>query len=116
MDGQRLLGACVVVGLASLTSHVRGEVLDFEAAALDSVPAGWSVAMTHEGGAPRWAVVQGEEGGQVLAQLSNDRTSQRFPLAILNSEALRNGTVSVRFKPISGSVDQAAGCKSVYRG
>jgi hypothetical protein len=60
-------------------------------------------------------VVQGAEGGQVLAQLSNDRTSQRFPLAILNSEALRNGTVSVRFKPISGSVDRAAGVVWRYR-
>ena len=59
-------------------SVARADVFDFELAAVDSVPEGWSVAMTHEGGEARWAVVSTDEGGGALAQLSNDATPQRF--------------------------------------
>jgi hypothetical protein len=45
----------------------------------------------------------------VLAQLSTDRTAGRFPLAILEAVSVKNGTLSVCFKPVSGVVDQAAG-------
>jgi hypothetical protein len=45
----------------------------------------------------------------VLAETSGDRTSDRFPLAILKDFEATNVEVKVRFKPISGKVDQAAG-------
>ena len=95
--------------LTAAVSIVQAEVIDFESAAVDSMPPGWSVAMTHEGAEPRWAVMPGDGGGKVLAQLSNDPTAQRFPLAIFTRDSIRNGTLSVRFKTISGRVDQAAG-------
>jgi hypothetical protein len=108
----RLQRRWLVTGTLALTVSTgvaSAEVFDFESAAVDSLPKGWSVAMTHEGGAPRWAVVAADEGGNALAQLSDDSTSQRFPLAILAKDSIRNGALSVRFKPISGRVDQAAG-------
>jgi hypothetical protein len=116
MSTQRLVQVAAVwsVSLAA-TSLARAEVFDFESAPLDSLPPGWSTAMTHEGGEPRWAVVRAEEGGQALAQLSTDRTSQRFPLAMLTTQSLRDGAIKVRFKPISGRVDQAAGLVWRYR-
>ena len=115
MHTQRLLKIAALLASLSATSALRAEVLDFESAPLDSLPPGWSVAMTHEGAGARWAVVQVEEGGRALAQLSTDRTSQRFPLAILTTQSLRDGAISVRFKPISGRVDQAAGLVWRYR-
>jgi hypothetical protein len=36
-------------------------------------------------------------------------TAGRFPLAIYSGATFRDGELSVRFKPVSGSVDQAAG-------
>ncbi len=113
MNTERLL--LVTLFFTSAASVARAEIFDFEAAAVDSMPPGWFVAMTHDGGQPRWAVVRADEGGRALAQLSNDRTPQRFPLAILTRETLRDGTLSVRFKPISGRVDQAAGLVWRYR-
>src|ERR687890_343479 len=47
--------------------------------------------------------------GQVLAETSKDRTSDRFPLAILEGMEARDVALSVRFRPVSGTVDQAAG-------
>jgi Domain of Unknown Function (DUF1080) len=106
---QLLLPITAMLALIASMGVARAEVFDFESAAVDSMPQGWSVAMTHDGGQPRWAVVSGDGGGKVLAQLSNDPTAQRFPLAIFTRDSIRNGTLSVRFKPISGRVDQAAG-------
>ena len=45
----------------------------------------------------------------MLAETSGDRTSDRFPLAILKGFEARDVEVRVRFKPVSGKVDQAAG-------
>lgn len=76
-----------------------------------TVPKGWVVAMTHEGGAPKWEIVEDPTApspSRVLAQTSSDSTSGRFPLAIYQA-AFTDGSVSVRFKPVSGERDQAAG-------
>lgn len=105
-------GALLAPGLA------LGDVLNFEAADIGRVPAGWTVAMTGDGGQPRWAVVRDATspvGEKVLAQVSDDRTSGRFPLAIYEGMDTVDGSVSVRFKPISGGVDQAAGLVWRYR-
>lgn len=116
MNTPRLVKIAAVLSVSlSASSVARAEVFDFESTRLDSLPPGWSVAMTHEGGDPHWAVVRAAEGGQALAQLSSDRTSQRFPLAILTTHVLRDGAISVRFKPISGRVDRAAGLVWRYR-
>jgi len=101
----------VLAGLL-LQPGVHAEVIRFDHAPPGSLPAGWSVAMTHAGGAPKWEVVRDETAPHpslVLAQTSRDATAGRFPLAIWDRAALRNGEVSVSFKPVDGSVDRAAG-------
>jgi hypothetical protein len=47
--------------------------------------------------------------GKDDAETSGDRTSDRFPLAILKGFEARDVEVKVRFKPVSGKVDRAAG-------
>jgi hypothetical protein len=107
----RSFAACAAGGLLAPVLAL-GDVLDFEAADIGSVPMGWTVAMTSDGGQPRWDVVRDATspvGERVLAQVSDDQTSGRFPLAIYEGIESVDGSVSVRFKPISGRVDQAAG-------
>ena len=68
--------------------------------------------MTHTGGAPRWEVLKDDSAPSkpnVLAQVSTDRTAGRFPLAIWDRTSLKDGTLTVKFKAVSGSVDQGAG-------
>ena len=48
-------------------------------------------------------------GPKVLAQTSKDKTDNRFPLAVFDQPALQDLDVAVRFKPVSGEVDRAAG-------
>ena len=101
-----------VAGCLLAPAFAPGDDLNFEAADVGSIPMGWTVAMTGDGGQPRWEIVRDTTspvGEKVLAQLSDDRTSGRFPLAIFEDLETVNGSVSVRFKPLSGRVDQAAG-------
>ncbi len=84
----------------------------FDDGAPGRLPAGWTSAMTHVGGEPQWQIVRDRTAPSppfVLAQVSQDRTAGRFPLAVWDGASVRNGEVSVAFKTISGSVDQAAG-------
>jgi hypothetical protein len=68
--------------------------------------------MTHAGGAPQWQIVRDPSAPSppfAFAQTSQDRTAGRFPLAVWEGVSIRNGEVSVAFKAVSGTVDQAAG-------
>ncbi len=94
------------------------ETINFDNAPAGTVPPGWTIAMTHQGGAPKWEVIKDESAlskPNVFAQVSNDRTAGRFPLAIYDRASLQDGTLSVKFKAISGSVDQGAGLVWRYR-
>jgi hypothetical protein len=96
----------------------RAETINFDAAPPGSLPSGWTSAMTHRGGAPKWEVVNDDTAPSkphALAQTSSDKTSGRFPLAILNQADIRDGELRVKFKPVSGSGDQAAGLVWRYR-
>jgi hypothetical protein len=93
-------------------SPVVAQTVDFEAYAIGSAPSGWIASMTNEGGPSRWSVIEDDSahsGSRLLAQLSDDRTSGRFPLAILDDVSIADGTLRVAFRPISGRVDRAAG-------
>jgi hypothetical protein len=74
--------------------------------------------MTSKAAPPRWEVIQDKSapsGSKVLAQLSDDPTSGRFPLAIYEKASLQDGEIRVKFKPVSGKVDQAAGLVWRYK-
>lgn len=103
---------------ALLVQNIYAEMIRFDRAAVGTVPAGWTIAMTHAGGAPHWEVRRDDSAPHppfVFAQTSADDTAGRFPLAIWDGMTLRDGDVSVAFKTVSGKVDQAAGIVWRYR-
>lgn len=87
--------------------------LDLAKGELGAVPAGFQVEQTGAGEPAAWAVLADPTApgrGRVLAQTSADGVNkQRFPLCIYQPLSLRNVEASVRFKPISGKVDQSGG-------
>jgi len=94
------------------------DTVRFDRCASGGLPPKWSISMTHAGGAPRWALVSDPTAPTspcAFAQLSTDPTAGRFPLAVWDGAEFRDGEVSVAFKPVSGSVDQAAGIVWRYR-
>jgi 3-keto-disaccharide hydrolase len=86
--------------------------------AVGAEPGGFTFARTGKGGPGTWEVAESSDapsGRKVLAQTSSDDTSYRFPLAIYEGFSGRDLDLSVRFKPIAGEVDQAAGLVWRYR-
>ncbi len=75
-------------------------------------PGGFVESLTGEGGPVSWHVIEASDapsGRQVVAQLSQDATNARYPMLVLDEFSAKNVDVSVRFRTISGTVDQAAG-------
>src|SRR5450755_4935660 len=108
----------VAVGIYALSGAASGEIVRFEHCASGDLPPRWTVSMTHSGGVPKWGLVADATAPTppcAFAQLSTDPTAGRFPLAIWEGAAFRDGEVSVSFKPVSGAVDQAAGIVWPYR-
>jgi len=110
----RMLPLLALLPLAA----ARAEVVDFEGMPLGSPPTGWTIVKTGGGGDPQWEIVADSTspaGARVLAQRSEEATPERFLLAIDPAAALANGAVTVRFKPVSGNIDRAAGLVWRYR-
>ncbi len=95
-----------------------GKTWDFQADAVGSAPAGFSFGRTGEGRPGKWVVQldpTAPAGDHVLAQVEQDGTDYRFPVAAADAPVLRDLRAEVRCKPLSGRVDQACGLVVRYR-
>jgi len=103
--------ACGIVWLAA-SLHAQTTQVNFENDQAGKPPAGFSFARTGQGKEGVWVVARDEqsrERGYILAQTDGDRTNSRFPVAVLDGMRAADVDLSVKFKPVSGRVDQAAG-------
>ena len=108
---------CTLLAVGKVGSAAQ-IVLDFDTAAVGKLPVDFSTALTGSGGPVTWVVKEdasAPSGGKVLAQTSTDATSHRFPLCVYEKVIARDVEVTVRFKAVSGKVDQAAGIVWRYR-
>ncbi|MCA1586786.1 MAG: hypothetical protein LC791_19100, partial [Acidobacteria bacterium] len=95
--------------LALAVAHAASRTVDFSQDTVDQPPKGFEFGHTAGVGRPgRW-VVKTDGSNKVLAQTDADSTRSRFPVAVLSDPTTTDADLSVRFKPISGRVDQAAG-------
>jgi hypothetical protein len=82
-----LAGGGLIDGTLSGRADAQaGARIDFEDAAVGSLPPDFTPALTGGGGPVKWSIVDdatAPAGRKVLAQTSSDRTDDRFPLAIL---------------------------------
>jgi hypothetical protein len=111
-------GLLALGGALTASSTLRAEGggvmsrIDFEGTTIGQLPAGVTTALTGAGSPVKWAVLEdatAPAGPKVLAQTSTDRTDYRFPLAIFEVPVAADLAVAVKFKPLAGEVDRAAG-------
>ena len=103
-----LIGATTLVVAAPLHAQESGHVTRIDFAS----PAAFRPMLTGKGGPVAWSVIDdptAPAGPKVLAQTSTDTTDYRFPLAVFDQPVLADLDVAVRFKPVAGEVDRAAG-------
>ena len=87
-------------------------VYNFDSEGVGRMPAKFHEALTGQGAPAQWVVEADPTAPShpdVLAQLSNDKTDYRFPLAIADEGSFQDLDLSVKFKAVSGNVDRAAG-------
>jgi hypothetical protein len=74
-------------------------------------PLGFTEGLTGQGDPVRWQVLADNSapGGRVIAETSRDTADYRFPICVCDNVTAKDVAVSVRFKPVAGEVDQAAG-------
>jgi len=99
-----LLGAGVALG----ETHRWG----FDEDVAGEAPKAFTAARTGRGAQGVWiveAAADARSAPNVVRQTSADDTNYRFPVLVATGSQTTNGTLSVRFKAISGRVDQAAG-------
>lgn len=90
----------------------------FDEARPGEAPGGFLFARTGDGRPGQWivrAAPDAPSAPNVLVQTDTDRTSDRYPVAVVRDAALRDLVLSVRCKPLSGRVDQACGLVFRYR-
>ena len=89
--------------------------VDFSTEIVSQAPRGFLFGYTQKTGAPGKWVVQEENGNKFVVQSDADATRSRFPVAVLSDVTAADVDLSVRFRPVSGRVDQAAGLVWRYR-
>jgi hypothetical protein len=112
--GAALAAPVLVLAAASRTWTFQDEKDDRR----DAPPAGFSFALTGDGRPGRWLVLEtpgASAGARVLAQLDQDETDYRFPLAIVPAVDLKDLRLAVKCKPVDGKVDQACGLVLRYQ-
>ncbi len=109
----RILGTLVLLALLAMPRYGVSEdyTVDLRSVHDGNLPDGFVPALTGRGGPAVWAVHDDPTapGGKVLAQTSAEPTDYRFPLLIDRNLSAKDVVLTVRFKPVSGRVDRAAG-------
>ena len=106
------LVATAMVFVPPLTSaEVKQIEVDLSKMQTGVPPANFEISRTGKGAPAKWVVADDPTAsqGRAIAQASTDRTDYRFPLAIYEPASATDVDITVRFKPVSGRVDQAGG-------
>lgn len=99
----------LILATVTVVGYAANRAFDFAGDTVGQPPKGFAFGHTAKIGAPGTWVVQVEGTNQYLAQTSTDATNARFPVAVVSDISTADVDVSVRFRPVSGRVDQAAG-------
>jgi hypothetical protein len=100
----KIIGAAAMM-MAAATAHA--ETITFDADPPGKPPAGWICGSTG-GGTPSWTV-EAHSGAPSGANVLKQGGKAPFPWCVRQGTAVTNGTVEVKFKPLSGREDQAGG-------
>jgi Domain of Unknown Function (DUF1080) len=99
----------LMLATATVVGHAASRTFDFGGDTVGQPPKGFAFGHTAKVGAPGTWVVHAEGTNHYLAQTNADSTNSRFPVAVVSDISTADVDVSVRFRPVSGRVDQAAG-------
>jgi hypothetical protein len=86
--------------------------IDFDHYETGKIPESFVPMLSGEGAKIDWEIREepsARSGTKVLAQISTELLASRFPLLIYDSLSAKDVSITVQFKPVSGTMDQVAG-------
>ena len=110
------LGLLLVLTAPIVSAQTK--TIDFNNDKVGQPPSGFSFGLTGRGKPGVWVIMKDESSPDhrnVLAQTDPDPTGYRFPVCVYDGLTAKDVDVSVKFKPISGKGDQAAGIVWRYK-
>jgi len=99
-----LIASCILALLAEVS---MGATINFDQDQTGTLPAGWKAGVTGRG-SPKWSVAI-DETAPSPPNVLKQSGSGTFPWCIRSDTGIENGSVEVKFKPISGNEDAAGG-------
>ena len=104
----RGLSLMLAAGVLAFTSGATmGETFNFDQDSVGSPPAGWKAGVTGRG-TPKWTV-EADASAPSPPNVLKQSGSGTFPWCVRGEAAITDGSVEVKFKPISGREDAAGG-------
>ncbi len=104
--------------LAAAVLSAQDATIDFNGDKAGQPPSGFSTALTGRGHPGKWVVMKDDaspDRGNVLAQTDADATDYRFPVCVYDGLTAKDADISVKFKAVSGRIDQGAGIVWRYK-
>ena len=97
----------LLVASLGLATPLDADTFGFDQDPLGQTPPGWQAGCTGPG-KPVWTVERNASAPSAPKVLRQSGSGQ-YPWCVLDASHALNGVVSVKFKPVSGREDQAAG-------
>jgi hypothetical protein len=109
--GLVVLTAALALPAIALGQGSNPIAVDLSATTPGGEPADFTFWRTGESEAGQWSIFADPTAvnGRAIAQVRTDRTDYRFPLAIYKPYSSTDLELSVRFKAVAGTVDEAGG-------
>jgi Domain of Unknown Function (DUF1080) len=109
----KVLSLLYSLALASSFS-AAAETINFDSFPAGSPPPGWQVGQTGKGN-PEWKV-QADASAPSAPNVLRQSGSGDYPWCVKTGSSLTDGTVEVKFKPVSGRGAQAGGVMFRFKG
>jgi hypothetical protein len=98
------IGSCML-GISE--GIAMAETVNFDQDKAGALPAGWKCGVTGRG-SPKWTIEK-DDTAPSLPNVLKQSGSGTFPWCVKSDTSIENGSVEVKFKPISGKEDAAGG-------
>ena len=99
--------ALIITVISMTTTFAQAATDNFDDAKPGTLPAGWSAGVTGPG-TPRWAV-EADATSPSRPHVLKQSGKGTFPWCVKKDASLADGYVEVKFKPLTGTEDQAGG-------
>ena len=96
-----------LLAIAALTGTASADLINFDDAKPGAPPPGWTATKTGSG-SPKWSI-ETDASAPSKPNVLKQSGEAAYPLCILDGAKVKDGFIEVKFKPISGDEDQAAG-------